>query len=314
MSQPSLRALKAFAETSRSGSLAAASRVLNVTPSAVSHLLHELERSLAMTLFVTRGPRARLTDAGEKLGRRLATAFDTIDAAIAEAHHRAGDVRVSALSSFLTLWLVPRLTGFQSRHPDTRLLLSTGMRPVDLENEPYECAIRWGRGGWSGLEATRLFHDRPVVVTNPRLLRSDPRDCPASPPAPAPTTGRWSPPPWEAGRPAGPDLRNPRPRRAGRHRRHGSSRGRPQPRRQHDRQRNAGRNRPRPAGPHPGGPLVRRPPRPPAHPPGAAVPRLAGQRSGLRHWSVRRHRPGATSPPAASPRTSRGRTGNATPS
>lgn len=178
MSQPSLRALKAFAETSRSGSLAAASRVLNVTPSAVSHLLHELERSLAMTLFVTRGPRARLTDAGEKLGQRLATAFDTIDAAIAEAHHRAGDVRVSALSSFLTLWLVPRLTGFQSRHPDTRLLLSTGMRPVDLENEPYECAIRWGRGGWSGLEATRLFHDRPVVVTNPRLLRSDPRDLP----------------------------------------------------------------------------------------------------------------------------------------
>jgi LysR family transcriptional regulator, glycine cleavage system transcriptional activator len=175
---PSLRALKAFAETSRTGSLAAASRALNVTPSAISHLLRELEQSLALTLFITRGPHARLTETGEKLGRRLITAFDTIDAALTEARHHAGDVRVSAPSTFLTLWLVPRLTGFQPRHPDTRLLLSTGIRPVDLSAEPYECAVRWGRGNWPNLEATLLFQDCPVVVTNPRLLQSNPRDLP----------------------------------------------------------------------------------------------------------------------------------------
>jgi LysR family glycine cleavage system transcriptional activator len=179
MSPPSLRALRAFAETARTGSLAGASRVLNVTPSAVSHLLRELERSLAMTLFVTRGPNARLTETGDRLARRLVTAFDAIGAAITEARHQAGDVRVSALSSFLTLWLVPRLSGFQALHPDTRLLLSTGLRPVDLAAEPYECAIRWGRGGWPDLEATLLFRDRPVVVVNPRLLGTgSPRDLP----------------------------------------------------------------------------------------------------------------------------------------
>lgn len=175
MPTPSLRALKAFAETTRTGSLAAASKILNVTPSAVSHLLRELEQSLATTLFTGKG---RLSDAGDKLGRRLITAFDTIDTAITEAKHQAGDVRVSALSSFLTLWLVPRLTGFQSRHPATRLLLSTGIRPVDLSAEPYECAIRWGRGGWPDLESTRLFQDRPVVVTNPRLLQDRPQNLP----------------------------------------------------------------------------------------------------------------------------------------
>jgi LysR family glycine cleavage system transcriptional activator len=175
---PSLRALKAFAETARSGSLAAAARALNVTPSAVSHLLRELEQSLALTLFINRGPHARLTETGEKLGRRLIAAFDGIDAALTEARHQAGDVRVSALSSFLTLWLVPRLGGFQSRHPETRLLLSTGTRPVDLSAEPYECAIRWGRGNWPGLEATLLFQDRPVVVINPRLVQTRPQALP----------------------------------------------------------------------------------------------------------------------------------------
>jgi LysR family transcriptional regulator, glycine cleavage system transcriptional activator len=173
MPPPSLRALQAFAETARTGSLAAAARALNVTPSAVSHLLRELEQTLAMTLVITRGGQTRLTDIGDRLGRRLITAFDTMDAAITEARHQAGDVRVSALSSFLTLWLVPRLTGFQSRHPDIRLLFSTGMRPVDLSAEPYECAVRWGRGNWPGLEATLLFRDQPVVVTNPRLLHSN---------------------------------------------------------------------------------------------------------------------------------------------
>ena len=175
MSKPSLRALRAFAETARNGSLAGAARTLNVTPSAVSHLLRELEQSLAVPL--TAGP-GRLTEAGHRLGRRLAGAFDAIDAAVTEARHQAGDVRVSALSSFLTLWLVPRLSGFQVRHPDTRLLLSTGTRPVDLSAEPYECAIRWGRGRWTELDATLLFRDQPVVVVNPRLLGTDPRDLP----------------------------------------------------------------------------------------------------------------------------------------
>ena len=173
MSRPSLRALRGFAETARAGSLAGASRVLNVTPSAVSHLLRELEQSLALTLFLTRGPNARLTETGERLGRRLVVAFDAIEAAITEARHEAGEVRVSALSSFLTLWLVPRLTGFQARHADIRLLFSTGIRPVDLSAEPFDCAIRWGRGPWPDLNAMLLFRDDPVVVTNPRLAGTE---------------------------------------------------------------------------------------------------------------------------------------------
>jgi LysR family transcriptional regulator, glycine cleavage system transcriptional activator len=170
MSIPSLRALRAFAEVARSGSLAEAARTLHVSPSAVSHLLRDLEAALGFALFAGRGPGAPLSEPGARLARRLGGAFDTIDRAVDEARHRSGDVRVSALSSFLTLWLVPRLPRLQARHPDMRLLLATGIRPVDLAAEPFECAIRWGRGGWPGLAATLLFHERPVVVANPRLL------------------------------------------------------------------------------------------------------------------------------------------------
>ena len=112
---------------------------------------------------------------------------------MAEAHHRSGDVRVSALTSFSTLWLVPRLARFQAQHHDVRLLLATGMRPVDLAAEPFECAIRWGRGAWPGLAATMLFRERPVLVANPRLLAEHGarRHCLAWPHAPGKTTGGW---------------------------------------------------------------------------------------------------------------------------
>src|ERR1700722_5577966 len=113
MPTPSLRALRAFAKVVRAGSLVGASGALHITPSAVSHLLRQLEETLGVPLFAARSPQVRLTEAGDALGRRLAVSFDAIDAAISEAQHKASDVRVSTLASFLTLWLVPRLGGFQ---------------------------------------------------------------------------------------------------------------------------------------------------------------------------------------------------------
>ena len=170
MPVPSLRALRAFAEVVRSGSIAAAARSLNVSPSAVSHLLRELEATLDFRLFTGRGPGARLSESGLRLAQRLSGAFETIAQAVTEAQHRSGDIRLSALTSFSTLWLVPRLARFQAQFPDIRLLLATGMRPVDLTAEPFECAVRWGQGAWPGLVATQLFQDQPTIVANPRSL------------------------------------------------------------------------------------------------------------------------------------------------
>lgn len=170
MPQPSLRALRAFAEVAHAGSIAEAARSLHVSPSAVSHLLHDLEAALGFGLFAGRGPGAPLSEPGARLARRLGGAFAAIDRAVDEARHRSGDVRVSALTSFSTLWLVPRLPRLQAQHPDVRLLLATGTRPVDLATEPFECAIRWGRGAWPGLAAALLFRERPVAVANPRAL------------------------------------------------------------------------------------------------------------------------------------------------
>ena len=113
--RPSLRALRAFAEVCQAGGVAPAARALGVSPSAVSHLIHELERTLDVALLAAPGrPGAARTEAGERLRRGIGGAFGAIDAAVADAVRRTGEVRVSALSTFSELWLMPRLGRLQA--------------------------------------------------------------------------------------------------------------------------------------------------------------------------------------------------------
>ncbi len=177
----SLRALRAFAEVCSEGSVAAAARGLGVSPSAVSHLLADLERGLGVSLFAGRGPRAPLSEEGERLRAGLGNVFERIDAAVAETVRRAGELRVSMPSTFSMLWLIPRLPRFHVSQPDTRLLVATDKRVVDLASEPFDCAIRHGVGPWSGVDNLPLFPERLIVVGNAQQLAavgSDPWQLP----------------------------------------------------------------------------------------------------------------------------------------
>ena len=172
----SLRALQAFSEVCRQGSVASAAGALGVSPSAVSHLLADLERTLGVSLFALRGPRAPLTEEGERLRDGLGNVFARIEAAVAETLPRSGEVRVSTPSTFATLWLLPRLPRFHMARPDTRLLLATDTRAVDLALESFDCAIRHGAGPWAGLDNVPLFPERLIVVANPQQLAEAERD------------------------------------------------------------------------------------------------------------------------------------------
>ncbi|MCO6419356.1 LysR substrate-binding domain-containing protein [Siccirubricoccus sp. KC 17139] len=168
--QASPRALRAFVEVVRRRGIAPAARVLGVSPSAVSHLLRELEAGLGTSLFRPGSRRGALTEAGERLFAGIGDAFDRIDRAVAELGRRGGEVRVSTLSSFATLWLVPRLPRLQAALPGLRVLIATETRVVDLAAEPFDCAIRWGMGDWPGLSVAKLVPEVLVAVAGPGLL------------------------------------------------------------------------------------------------------------------------------------------------
>ncbi|WP_420348966.1 LysR substrate-binding domain-containing protein [Pelagibius sp.] len=169
--RPSLKALRVLLEVRRSGSYAVAAQRLGVTPSAVSHMIAALDAELGGTLFEDRR-RARLSPRAERLVDSLEPAFQAIAHAVGQYRAQRASIRVSTLSSLAVLWLIPRLGRLRARLPNVDILVSTDLRPVDLNAEPFDCAIRWATSPpeAAGLVTLPLFREHLAVVASPRLL------------------------------------------------------------------------------------------------------------------------------------------------
>ena len=175
-----LRALQAFSAVARAGSVVGAAEELTVTASAISHLVRQLERRLGVVLFTRKGRGLTPTLDGERLAAAVGPALVTIDDALGGFMRRGAELRISMLSSFAVHWLIPRLSRFQTQHPNIELLLSTSTRIVDLTAEAFDCAIRLGRGAWPNVMADELYREELVAACSPHWLATrrirSPRD------------------------------------------------------------------------------------------------------------------------------------------
>jgi len=176
MSKVPLHALPGFVAAARLGNLSRAAASLHLTVSALSHQVRGLEEQLGQRLF-DRGPRGlRLTPAGERLFGQVAPPLDALSLALAPQPARSPDTLVlSVLPSMATSWLIPRLPAFAALHPEVELSLQSSTELVDFEREPVDAALRFGRGGWTGLRTHLLFEEWVVPVCSPELLRRFPR-------------------------------------------------------------------------------------------------------------------------------------------
>lgn len=141
-----------------------------MTPAAISQQIRLLEETVGVSLF-RRGARLSLTPEAAEPAAALTEAFDRL-ARAAERLAPDGAVRplvISVPPAFASRWLVPRLSGFHARHPDTEIYVSASLRLVDLERERVDAAIRYGSGHYPGLITEKLRLEEVVAVVAPRL-------------------------------------------------------------------------------------------------------------------------------------------------
>jgi LysR family transcriptional regulator of beta-lactamase len=154
-----LNALRAFEVAARHLSFTYAADELNVTQTAVSMQVKNLEERLGVTLF-RRLPRGlALTDEGLALLPVLAESFERIATVLGQFENgRMREVlTLGAVGTFAVGWLMPRLREFQKTYPFVDLRLLTNNNRVDLAGEGLDYAIRFGDGAWHGTDAERLF-------------------------------------------------------------------------------------------------------------------------------------------------------------
>ncbi|MBM7070231.1 LysR family transcriptional regulator [Actibacterium sp. 188UL27-1] len=175
---PSLAALRAFEAAARAGSFSLAARELNVTHAAIAQHVRAVEAHLQTSLLVRSGRGVALTKAGQRLSASLAEGFGVITTGVraVAADMAARPLQVTLTPSFAEHWLMPRLAGFWSAHPDITVSITPNREVVDLRRDSFDLGIRYGRGGWPGLEAVHLVQADFVIVAAPALLQGQKAD------------------------------------------------------------------------------------------------------------------------------------------
>jgi LysR family transcriptional regulator, glycine cleavage system transcriptional activator len=169
---PPLSALRAFEAAARMNGFSAAARALNVTHAAVAQQVRALERELGTSLIHREGRGMRMTPEGARLSAALSDGFGSIQGAIAAIRaRRDGDpVTVTITPNFASQWLMPRLWKFWDEHPEITVSLRPDHRILDLRREGIDLGIRFGNGGWPGVDAEFLVSARYMVVGAPAIL------------------------------------------------------------------------------------------------------------------------------------------------
>ena len=172
---PSYSVLRSFDSAARHGSFTQAAKELNLTQSAISRQVKELEETVGVELFRRVGRRVILTRAGQKFADDLAVDLSNIRHTVMRAIS-VGDMssllRVATLPTFASQWLVPKLPGFKKSHPHVEVSLSTRLEPVDLEREHFDVAIHFGQQNLPNSDMAFLCSEVMVPVASPKFIRT----------------------------------------------------------------------------------------------------------------------------------------------
>src|ERR1700737_458881 len=150
-----------------------AADALSVTPAAVSQQIKALEGYIQVPLFRRNGRRDEITDEGLELLPAVRAGLERLESAMQQIkhHRRAGPLQITTLSSFLQIWLLPRIRSFRRKCPNVELRFHTSREVVDFSRTAPHVGIRFGRGNYPNLHSEKILDDWLVPVANPDLIK-----------------------------------------------------------------------------------------------------------------------------------------------
>ncbi|MEH6470363.1 MAG: LysR substrate-binding domain-containing protein [Halopseudomonas sp.] len=172
---PPLKALQAFRYAAEAQSFKTAAQQLHVTQAAISQQIKTLEQQLGLTLFKRLTREVVLTREGQQLLPYVSKAFATLEKGVAQLQQDSHPSRLtlSALPSFASRWLVPRLGTFQQQQPDLSIHLSPSLGLATFDGSDLDLALRFGRGDYPGLSSRLLLKEYMLPACHPSLINQD---------------------------------------------------------------------------------------------------------------------------------------------
>ncbi len=173
-----LLAYQVFKTVVEQGSYQSAAKLLNLTPSAVSHAISSMEKELGSRLLIRNKSGVSLTSFGEQLLPYINSVLNSeeqLQQVIAEYNGLSrGTVKLGCFSSVCVNWVPDIVHGFKSRFPQ-----------IDIEvfQGTYDDVAGWLKNGVvdlgflsasssAGLSMVSLYRD-PLVCVGPKGFRGD---------------------------------------------------------------------------------------------------------------------------------------------
>jgi LysR family glycine cleavage system transcriptional activator len=169
---PPLKSLQYFLVAAQLSSFKLAAQELNVTQGAISQQIKLLEEYFGFLLFIRQTRSIVLSEQGRNLLPFVEQAFELLRGGI---KHLSGDpnptiLRISAINSFTSIWLLPRISIFQELHPEVMIQIAPNNSMANFETDQIDLAIRMGEGKYKGLQSKLLVKDEMFLVASPTLI------------------------------------------------------------------------------------------------------------------------------------------------
>ncbi|PTU63919.1 LysR family transcriptional regulator [Chromobacterium sp. Panama] len=184
MPQNSLHALHAFRLIAQHGSFTRAAAQQEVTPSALSQTLRQLEAQLGVRLLNRTTRKVGLTEAGQALLARIRPLLEQLDGALEDTRQwqgqLSGTLKLTLPHTAAALLLYPLLAGFMRAHPQLKLELDVNNQLVDIVERGLDAGLRFGESLQQDMQAVAVSAPlRFCVAASPAYLRT--RGVPAHP-------------------------------------------------------------------------------------------------------------------------------------
>ena len=173
--QPLLTSIHVFEVAGRHVHFTRAANELGITQAAVSHHIGLLEKSLGVRLFDRRHRSLQLTAPGRRYLNSVQDAFDTLNNATAELTGTlsASRLAIRGYSTFVMLWLLPRLPFFNKKHPDINVDILNSPIGARFHREDCDLMIRYGIPTRGDGDSYMMFRDVMAPVCNPSVLSQE---------------------------------------------------------------------------------------------------------------------------------------------
>ncbi|MDB5841384.1 MAG: LysR family transcriptional regulator [Herminiimonas sp.] len=164
--------LLAFEAASRHLSFTSAAQELELTQTAISHQIKNLEERLGTKLFIRRRNVLQLTPDAREYLESVREAIGLLSMATKRAKgEKTNDLlTISCLPTYAVKCLLPALPEFQRAYPEITVQLFASASFDQFKRKSHDVAIRYGTGRWPALHAERLHGEEFFPVCSPKLL------------------------------------------------------------------------------------------------------------------------------------------------